>query len=57
MIQKQILLYIFLIIFINFSLFLIPTISPNINTGLILPYQMWFNGLALFLVLFPKKLI
>ena len=51
MIHKNILLLIFLLVFVNLSLYLIPTFAPSMKKEFIMPYQLWFNGLAVLLAL------
>jgi len=49
--MKRILLIIFLFFFVNTAMYLIPTVAPNITKELIIPYQLWFNGLAILITM------
>ena len=55
MIHKKIFLLIFLLIFVNLAMYLTPTFAPNIKKEFIIPYQLWFNGLAIFITFLPSK--
>jgi hypothetical protein len=55
MIHKNILLMIFLLVFVNLTMFLIPTFSPSMTKAQIMPYQLWFNGLAIMFAFLPHK--
>ena len=46
---------IFLLVFVNLSLYLIPTFAPSMKKEFIMPYQLWFNGLAVLLAFLPQK--
>ena len=43
------------IILLNSLFSLIPTIFPNSDPGVYIPYQAWFNSLLLFNLLLPKR--
>ena len=55
MIHKNILLLIFLLVFVNLSMYLIPTFAPSMKKEFIMAYQLWFNGLAVLLAFLPQK--
>ena len=55
MIHKNILLLIFLLIFVNLTMYLIPTFAPSMKKEFIMHYQLWFNGLAVLLAFLPHK--
>ena len=55
MIHKNVFLLIFLLIFVNISLFLIQSFSTSMSRELIVPYQLWFNGLAILMAFLPTK--
>ena len=55
MIHKNILLLLFLLVFVNLAMFLIPSFSTSMTKQLIMPYQLWFNGLAILMVFLPTK--
>ena len=55
MIHKKILLLMFLLVFVNLTMYLIPTFSPSMKKEFIMPYQLWFNGLAVLLAFLPQK--
>ena len=54
-IPNNILLLIFLLVLVNFALYLTPTFAPNLNREHILPYQLWFNALAIMISFIPGK--
>ena len=45
----------FLLVFVNLTMYLIPTFSPSTKKEFIMPYQLWFNGLAVLLAFLPQK--
>jgi hypothetical protein len=55
MIHKNVFLLIFLLVFVNLAMFLIPSFSTSMTKQLIMPYQLWFNGLAILMVFLPTK--
>lgn len=55
MIHKKIFLFVFLIVFVNIMFYLIPTFAPSVKRTFILPYQLWFMALVIFLVFLPHK--
>lgn len=55
MIHKNVFLLIFLLVFVNIAMFLIPTFSTSTSRELIMPYQLWFNGLAILMAFLPTK--
>ena len=46
---------IFLLVFVNLTMYLIPTFAPSMKKEFIMPYQLWFNGLAVLLAFLPQK--
>jgi hypothetical protein len=55
MIHRNILTVIFLLVFVNLSLYLIPSFSPSMKKEYIVPYQLWFGGLAILWAFLPQK--
>jgi len=55
MIHKNILLLLFLLVFVNFVMYLTPTFAPSVKRELIVPYQLWFSGLAILFIFLPYK--
>ena len=54
-IHKNLLLLIFLLVFVNLTMLLIPTFAPSMSQKLIMPYQLWFNGLAVMFAFLPHR--
>lgn len=55
MIHKNLFLMFFLLIFVNLMMYLTPTFAPSIKRELILPYQLWFSGLAILIAVLPYE--
>ena len=55
MIHKNIFLMVFLLVFVNLAMYLTPTFAPSIKRELIMPYQLWFSGLAILIAFLPHK--
>jgi|MDTE01.1.fsa_nt_gb hypothetical protein len=55
MIHRNLLTMIFLLVFVNLSLYLIPSFAPSMKKEYIVPYQLWFSGLAILWAFLPQK--
>ena len=55
MIHKNLLSMIFLLVFVNILMYLVPTFAPSLKQEFIIPYQLWFSGLAILWAFLPSK--
>ena len=55
MIHKNLLSMIFLLVLVNILMYLVPTFAPSLKREFIIPYQLWFSGLAILWAFLPSK--